>query len=80
MDKLTLENYNRWLNSSVISDEDKASLKKMSDNEIDDAFFKNIRMSESASHPLFSLHYLSVHTPSTHFAGYSLPYPSPPLP
>ena len=43
MDKLTLENYNRWLNSSVISDEDKASLKKMSDNEIDDAFFKNIQ-------------------------------------
>ena len=38
----TLENYNRWLNSSKVSSKDKEVLKKMSQSEIDDAFFKDV--------------------------------------
>lgn len=38
----TLENYNRWLNSPLVSAKDKATLKKMSQKEIDDAFFKDV--------------------------------------
>ncbi len=36
------ENYNRWLNSPKVSDADKELLKKMSQVEIDDAFFKDV--------------------------------------
>ena len=36
------EEYSRWLNSPVVSDADKEALRKMSDEEIDDAFFKNV--------------------------------------
>ena len=35
-------NFQRWLNSDVVSKEDKDILKKMSQKEKDDAFFKNI--------------------------------------
>ena len=42
MEQKTFDNYKRWLDSSSVSDEDKAILKGMNDNEIDDAFFKNI--------------------------------------
>ena len=42
MENKTQENYQRWLNSSVVSEEDKAKLKSMSDSEIDDAFFQDI--------------------------------------
>ncbi len=42
MENKTQENYQRWLNSSVVSEEDKAKLKSMSDTEIDDAFFQDI--------------------------------------
>ena len=38
----TLENYQRWLNSSRVSIADKEALKKMSQQEIDDAFFKDV--------------------------------------
>jgi len=38
----TLDNYNRWLNSSLVSDKDKAILRSMSQEEIDDAFFKDV--------------------------------------
>ena len=34
--------YLRWLNSPVLSDEEKEELKKMSPEQIDDAFFKNV--------------------------------------
>ena len=34
--------YNRWLSSNVVSEEDKEILRKMSDEEKDDAFFKNV--------------------------------------
>lgn len=43
MDTKTIENYKRWLNSEVLSKEDKEKLQKMSESEIDDAFFKNIQ-------------------------------------
>ncbi len=36
------ENYQRWLNSDVVSPKDKEILKNMTQKEIDDAFFKNI--------------------------------------
>ena len=42
MENKTQENYQRWLNSSVVSEEDKAKLKSMFDTEIDDAFFQDI--------------------------------------
>ena len=42
MDNITLNNYNRWLNSPNVSEEDKETLKLMSQKEIDDAFFKDI--------------------------------------
>lgn len=38
----TLDNYNRWLNSPLVSAKDKAILKKMPKEEIDDAFFKDV--------------------------------------
>ena len=38
----TLENYNRWMNSSKVSKKDKELLKNMSQKEIDDAFFKDV--------------------------------------
>lgn len=37
-----LEEYNRWLNSPVVSLKDKEILKAMSEDEKDDAFFKNV--------------------------------------
>ena len=36
------DNYQRWLNSPIVSDEMKAILKKMTKEEIDDAFFKDV--------------------------------------
>lgn len=42
MDNKTLNNYNRWLESEVVSKEEKEILKSMTEKEIDDAFFKNI--------------------------------------
>ena len=42
MDKKTQENYERWLNSDVVSAEDKEKLKSMSPADIDDAFFHDI--------------------------------------
>jgi len=38
----TIERYNRWLNSSIVSESDKEVLRKMSQKEIDDAFFKDV--------------------------------------
>ena len=38
----TEERYNRWLNSPKVSEADKELLKKMSQKEIDDAFFKDV--------------------------------------
>lgn len=38
----TIERYNRWLNSSIVSESDKEILRKMSQKEIDDAFFKDV--------------------------------------
>ena len=38
----TIDRYNRWLNSNIVSKEDKEILKKMSQKEIDDAFFKDV--------------------------------------
>ena len=42
MENEILNHYQRWLNSARVSDEDKATLRKMSQTEIDDAFFKTI--------------------------------------
>ena len=42
MENRTQENYQRWLNSSVVSNEDKEKLNAMSAADIDDAFFQNI--------------------------------------
>ena len=38
----TIDNYNRWLNSSRVDDATKAALKAMDQKEIDDAFFKDV--------------------------------------
>ena len=38
----TLDNYNRWLKSPLVSAKDKETLQKMSQEEIDDAFFKDV--------------------------------------
>ena len=38
----TLERYNRWLNSEKVSASDKEMLRKMSQSQIDDAFFKDV--------------------------------------
>ena len=38
----TLDNYNRWLNSSRVDEATKAQLKAMNQQEIDDAFFKDV--------------------------------------
>jgi phosphoglucomutase len=42
MNEFARENYSRWLESSKVAQEDKDILKRMSDVDIDDAFFKNI--------------------------------------
>ena len=38
----SVENYNRWLNSSKVSEKDKALLRSMTQEQIDDAFFKDV--------------------------------------
>lgn len=38
----TLDSYNRWLNSPIVSEKDKETLRNMSQEEIDDAFFKDV--------------------------------------
>ena len=38
----TTENYKRWLESPKVSETDKEALRKMSQVEIDDAFFKDV--------------------------------------
>ena len=38
----TLDNFNRWFNSPVVSEKDKEILRTMSKSQIDDAFFKDI--------------------------------------
>lgn len=43
MSEIALNNYNRWLNSPVLSEEDKKILLNMTESEKDDAFFKNIQ-------------------------------------
>lgn len=43
MSEIALNNYNRWLNSPVLSEEDKKILLNMTEAEKDDAFFKNIQ-------------------------------------
>ena len=42
----TKENYNRWLNSSRIDAQTREQLLKMSQEEIDDAFFKDVEVFE----------------------------------
>ena len=42
MDKKILEKYNEWLNSEFISEEDRKILEDMTDEEIEDAFFKDL--------------------------------------
>ncbi len=42
MEKTTLDNFNRWMNSPVVSAEDKKLLSEMDDKTKDEAFFKNI--------------------------------------
>ena len=39
---LTEQNYQRWLNSPLVSEETKKELKSMNQNQIDDAFFKDV--------------------------------------
>lgn len=39
---LTEQNYQRWLNSPLVSEETKKQLKSMNQNQIDDAFFKDV--------------------------------------
>lgn len=43
MEQLTLNNYKRWLNSPNVSDADKEILRKYTEEEIDDAFYKDIQ-------------------------------------
>ncbi len=38
----SIENYNRWLNSSKVSEKDKTLLRSMTQEQIDDAFFKDV--------------------------------------
>ena len=38
----SVENYNRWLNSSKVSEKDKVLLRSMTQEQIDDAFFKDV--------------------------------------
>lgn len=42
MDQIIKENYEKWLNSPMVSEDDKIKLKKMSSKDIDDSFFKEI--------------------------------------
>ena len=43
MEEKTLKNYHRWLNSNAVNEKDKEILRKMSESEIDDAFFQDIK-------------------------------------
>ena len=43
MEEKTLKNYHRWLNSNAVDEKDKEILRKMSESEIDDAFFQDIK-------------------------------------
>ena len=43
MNETALKNYQRWLESPLVSEQDKEILKNMSEDDIDDAFFQDIK-------------------------------------
>ena len=49
----TLDNYNRWLNSSRVDEATKAALKAMDQKEIDDAFFKDVEFGTAGMRGVF---------------------------
>ena len=55
MNELAERNFERWLNSSRLSDEEKQELLKMSDQEKDDAFFQNIEFGTAGMRGILGL-------------------------
>ena len=43
MNETALKNYKRWLDSPLVSEQDKELLRNMSEDDIDDAFFQDIK-------------------------------------
>lgn len=55
MNELAERNFERWLNSPKLSDEEKQELLKMSDQEKDDAFFQNIEFGTAGMRGILGL-------------------------
>lgn len=55
MNELAERNFERWLNSPSLSDEEKQELLKMSDQEKDDAFFQNIEFGTAGMRGILGL-------------------------
>ena len=55
MNELAERNFERWLNSPRLSDEEKQKLLKMSDQEKDDAFFQNIEFGTAGMRGILGL-------------------------
>ena len=55
MNELAERNFERWLNSPRLSDEEKQELLKMSDQEKDDAFFQNIEFGTAGMRGILGL-------------------------
>ncbi len=55
MNELAERNFERWLNSPRLSDEEKQELLKMSDQEKDDAFFQNIEFGPAGMRGILGL-------------------------
>lgn len=55
MDKETMERYQAWLNDPSISEKDKEVLRKMSESEIQDAFFKDLEFGTAGMRGIMGL-------------------------
>ncbi len=69
--------YQRWLNSSLVDEKDKATLKKMSPSEIDDAFFKDLEFGTGGMRGILGpgtnrLNYFTIRKANIGFAIYLL--------
>ena len=69
--------YERWLNSSIVSEQDKEVLKSLSKEEIDDAFFKNIEFGTAGMRGVLGpginrMNFFTVRKATVAFAKYLL--------
>ncbi|MGN1277850.1 MAG: phospho-sugar mutase [Candidatus Onthovivens sp.] len=74
MEEKTLKNYHRWLNSNAVDEKDKEILRKMSESEIDDAFFQDIKFGTAGMRGVLGpgTNRLNVHTIKKACVGFGI--------